>query len=59
MIEMLSLYEFHVLLLRKGPGGVGKWTRGGRVKIMYNFDDVYQYTEHYSAAFLCLFLSIP
>ena len=35
-----------MLLLRNFLGGVGKWTIGGRVKIMYNFDDVYQYTEH-------------
>ena len=45
MIEMLSIYDYYFSKKFKEWKGMGKSKRkrGGRVKIMYNFNDVYWY----------------
>ena len=49
MIEMLSMYgNYFCIFEKESESAAGKCIGGkrGRVKIMYNFDGVYQYTTH-------------
>ena len=50
IVDEIDAYFIWVLLLKKtlGVGGMEKdrRTRGGGLEIVYNSDDVYQYTAH-------------
>ena len=40
------------LLIKTNPGGMGEGDMRGRVRIVYDFDEMYQYREIYCYCFM-------